>query len=389
MVTRASSSYDRTMPACPIGAEVTPTPLMAAQQPYDRCFGRPAPRPASLMTAQGLGALITITSDRMNAEDTLRSLLSTNHALDLRMVLATVDFKDKSGLEAAAKYRRSWAKSNVVSLQRMSESLHSISGVPVLVELVDMGGSCMARQLSQLAFRNYGTSGCGSRAGTCNTSTFWKNTVAFSWGLVRMASCTRYVVHVDNDIRLVTKKQQHAVPWVRRAMGVLQANESLLSVHPLRGPGACSFARRGEHRCSCRLGRDSASGGLHITRAAVLPASNSSAAACLLTYEGPHKPGVPHFSIQAFVMDLQRFQRVWPLTPSLYKRYGPYDHTASPLEAARADWLQRFEIKRGIRRDTGKVDPESIFEESAREQGLEIVYMAAAELGIEKAISRG
>ena len=331
----------------------------------------------------------------MNAEDTLRSLLSTNNALELRMVLVTVDFKDKSGSQAAAENRRSWAKSNEVSLQRMSESLHSISGAPVLVELVDMGGSCMARQLSQLAFRNYGTSGCGSRAAACNTSTFWKNTVAFSWGLARMASCARYVVHVDNDIRLVARKQQLSLPWVRRAMGVLQANESVLSVHPLRGPGACTFARRssasGEHRyrCNCRLGRDSASGGLHLTRAAVLPASNSSAAACLLTYEGPHKPGVPHFSIQAFVMDLQRFQRVWPLTPALYKSYGPYDRTASPLEAGRADWLQRFEIKRGIRRDTGKVDPESIFEENARSQGLEIVYMAATELGIEKAIFRG
>ena len=26
------------------------------------------------------------------------------------------------------------------------------------------------------------------------------------------------------------------------------------------------------------------------------------------------------------------------------------------LDAARADWLERFELRRGIRRDTGKVD---------------------------------
>lgn len=390
--------------ACAVGAEVALTPLPHGEVLHHeaRCLGRPAPRASNLAGVHGLGALITVTSDKLNAENTLRALLATDEQLALRMVLVTVDFKDKSDSAEAVAQRRAWAQSNADELKQMSQSLQKISGgASVLVELVDMASSCMSKHLSQLAFNGYGNSGCGSqRASSCNASGFWKNTVAFSWGLARLSSCVRHVVHVDNDIHLrratLHKGQQKSVAWVRRALGVLQASDSLLSVHPLRGPGACSFTSESagdSDGCSCRLGRDPNSGGLVLTRSTRLPKSSASAAACLLTYEGPHKPGVPHFSIQAFVMDLQRFQQVWPLTPSIYSRphgYGPYSRrNATSLDAARADWLERFELRRGIRRDTGKVDPESIFEENARARGLDIVYMAAAELGVSKLLTRG
>ena len=54
--------------------------------------------------------------------------------------------------------------------------------------------------------------------------------------------------------------------------------------------------------------------------------------------------------------------------------------------AAKADWLRRFEVKHGIRRWEGKVDPESMFEENALRQGLDIVYLASADLGVEKVL---
>ena len=322
--------------ACAVGAEVALTPLPHGEVLHHeaRCLGRPAPRASNLAGVHGLGALITVTSDKLNAENTLRALLATDEQLALRMVLVTVDFKDKSDSAEAAAQRRAWAQSNADELKQMSQSLQKIGGgASVLVELVDMASSCMSKHLSQLAFNGYGNSGCGSqKASSCNTSGFWKNTVAFSWGLARLSSCVRHVVHVDNDIHLrratIHKGQQKSVAWVRRALGVLQASDSLWRPSSARSRRVqLHFRSAGDSDgCGCRLGRDPNSGGLVLTRSTRLPKSSASAAACLLTYEGPHKPGVPHFSIQAFVMDLQRFQQVWPLTPSIYRGrgYGPY-----------------------------------------------------------------
>ena len=377
--------------SCPLSAEVAVTPLMAPND-QQRCFGKAAPRPGSAASASGLGALITVTSDNTNAEQTLRSLLATapDVVSKLSIVLVTIDFRDKTGSDQAVAYRKAWAESNKEKLQTMATTLQSIGGnVPVLVELVDMHGSCMGRHLSHGAFRDYAGSGCGSRVSSCNTTRMWKNTVAFSWALARMAPCARYVVHVDNDVQTRPRGRagggRGATSWIWRAVSVLQAQENLLSVHPLRGPGApCS----GPSRCQCRLGRDGNSGGLHLTRTAALAASNASAGACLLTYEGPHKPGVPHFSIQAYVMDLTRFQRVWPLAPYHFADYGPYNRNASAEDAKKAVYLRKFEVKRGIYREQGKVDPESMFEENALREGLEIVYLAAHDLGVDKVLER-
>lgn len=372
--------------ACPIAADVAATPLMLPRDPQ-RCTGLAAPRSLVAGTS-GVGALITVTADNTNAEHTLRSLLSTAPDIlaQLSMVMVTIDFRDKTGSDEAAASRKAWAEDNEARLRVMAQSLQQIGGnVPVLVELVDMRDSCMARHLSHLAFRDYAGSGCGSRVLPCNTASFWKNTVAFSWGLARLAPCVRYVVHTDNDIKLVRRgaAREQAPSWIWRSIGILRARDNLLSVHAVRGPGpACT----GSAQCHCRLGRDANSGGLHMTRSSALAASNVSRAACLLTYEGPHKPAVPHFSIQAFVMDLQRFEKVWPLAPYHYANYGPYDHNVSTALATRADWLRRFELKRGIYRNQGKVDPESIFEENAMRAGLEIVYLAAHDLGVEKAL---
>ena len=177
-----------TKPVCPVAAEVAPTPLMRG--PEQRCTGLPVPRVGSSSSADGVGALITVTSDNTNAEHTLRSLLSTapDVASRLSIVLVTIDFRDKSGSDEAAASRKAWAESKAEHLKQMAQSLQQMSGgVPVLVELVDMRGSCMGRHLSQLAFRDYASSGCGARAADCVTSGFWKNTVAFSWGLARLA----------------------------------------------------------------------------------------------------------------------------------------------------------------------------------------------------------
>jgi hypothetical protein len=404
-----------------VGAQVALTPMMAPPPGSigrERCTGLQVPRQSPLSAPHGLGALVTVTTDKLNVEQALHTIMSHNDALQLRMVLVTVDFKEKTDTEEAALTRRKWAASSALPLKQIAESVRNVSGADVLVELVDMRDSCMGRHLSRVAFRDYAGSGCGVRGAPCNTSRFWKNTVAFSWALSRMATCVQYVVHLDNDIRLSRSRVhpptqqlgtaaplQQSLPsrsvrsWVRRAVSVLQANQTLLSVHPLRGPGpSCAAQRRygassdGPANwtwCACQRKRDPASGGLHNTRSTVLPASADSQPACLLTYEGPHKPGVPHFSIQAFVMDVQRFQRVWPLTPYRYASYGPYRRDASPTDAKRADFLRHLELKRGIRRHEGRVDPESIFEENAMAAGLDIVYMAAADLGVEKQIVRG
>ena len=387
---------------CPSAADVAPTPLMRAPPTgtadRERCTGLAVPHATSSSGSGTLGALITVTNDKMNAEATLLNLMATDSAIDLREVVVTIDFKDKS--EAAAASRREWARSNTHELQRMAQAIRVASGgVPVLVELIDMN-SCMGRHLSRVAFRNYAGSGCGVGASTCSTSRMWKNTVAFSWGLARMEACVRYVVHVDNDIRLLPHRPLPGVhhrhiassfSWVGRAIGVLQASDTVLSVHPLRGRGpSCGASQHDNHesRCKCRIGRDPTSGGLYMVKATAVTMPNSSAAGCLLTYEGLHKPGVPHFSIQAFVLDLQRFNRLWPLTPYRHFNYGPYNSNGSVTDAMHARYLQRIELRRSIRRHEGHVDPESMFEENALEQGLNVVYMRASELGVEKALYR-
>ena len=48
----------------------------------------------------------------------------------------------------------------------------------------------------------------------------------------------------------------------------------------------------------------------------------------------------------------------------------------------------RLQIKRGIFRLQGKVDPESIFEENAQRAGLEIVYLASHDIGVEKVLEK-
>lgn len=389
---------------CPVAAEVAPTPIMPRAK-LRACSGWPVPLVADItVAAHGIGALLTVTANRMNSEDALRGLLQSDRALRLRTIITTVDFHDKSSTSDADHARRDWTKTNLPALNQMAASLHKLSGnVPVLVELVDMHGTCMGEYLSRVMFRGY--SGCGDEPSACHTARFWKNTIAFSWGLARAALCARYVVHVDNDIRLLVRPPTRlpqlgaanttwspsaaAVQssWVRRAVSVLQGSSSVLSVHPLRGPAhVCS---RNAQRCTCRIGRDRTSGGLHVTRVTTLLLGDVAAPACLLTYEGPHKPGVPHFSIQAFVVDLQRFQHVWPLSPSLYRSYGPYDSNSSSEQAARADRLRQHEVRRGIFRDQGHVDPESMFEENAMRAGLEIVHMMSTDLGVEKAVTRG
>eukprot|EP00966_Prymnesium_polylepis_P269080 6215817-Prymnesium_polylepis.1 len=154
----------------------------------------------------------------MNAVSCLHALMKTDPGLRLDKVFVTVDFKNKSTSTQALAARRAWAAANAAELQRMADQLHSMSQVPVLVELVDMQ-SCMGHHLSQHSFNGYGTSGCGGSAEMCRTGSMWKNTVAFAWGLARMAPCVQHVVHVDNDILLVPRPQQarRNLSWVGRA----------------------------------------------------------------------------------------------------------------------------------------------------------------------------
>lgn len=345
--------------------------------------------------ASRLGALITVTTDNLNAVECLQSLFRSDTQLRLDRVFVMVDFKNKSGSMEAVAMRRQWARKNVVSLQRMADRLNAMAQAPVLVELIDMN-SCMGKYLSINAFNGYNSTNCGSLEATCETSGLWKNTVAFAWGLARMTQCVRYAVHVDNDILL--RRSPGGVAWVSRALAVLKSNDSLLSVHPTRGTGPACNRRPGADRCDCTHNRAQQkldprwpgpatrmSGGLYFTRVERQKVGNSMA--CLLTYVGPHKPDVPHFSIQAFVLDLLRFQELLPLKPYHYVRYGPYNASASEVEALRATHLETFERKHGIFRLKGKVDPESIFEENARRAGLKIVYLAPSDLGVEKVVN--
>lgn len=376
------SSSTSTPPCCPHRAEVVATPLLdfttREQCELSQCRSKTVPRST-------LGALITITEDKLNAKDTLQKLLQGNVGLRLDMLYVAVDFRNKTLGEENDSYRRGWARSNVDTLQHMADEMQQHVQAPVMVELIDMSRSCMGHLLAETAFNGYARSGCGVQGMLCDTSTWWKNTVAFSWGMMRMAQCVRHVVHVDNDIRLAV--QPSAPSWIQRAIGVLQSREDLLSVHPLRGPGpSCGrgTAAASMPKCHCRAGRDPHSGGLTFRRSFLMPQSNFSQPTCLLTYEGPHKPDFPHFSIQAFVVDVQRFQRIWPLTPYHFENYGPYDSNKSTWTAMRADFLRLSESKRGINREAGHVDPEGLFEENARRQALDIVYISAAELGVSK-----
>ena len=79
---------------------------------------------------------------------------------------------------------------------------------------------------------------------------------------------------------------------------------------------------------------------------------------------------------------------MWPLAPYHFADYGPYNRNASAEDAKKAVYLRKFEVKRGIYREQGKVDPESMFEENALREGLEIVYLAAHDLGVDKVLER-
>ena len=187
------------MPHCPIAAQIAATPLMSPSRAEvhtanvhgggvavpgraRKCAGLPVPRLQSnalnhiSSSPSGLGALITVTADKMNALSCLKALMRTDSGLRLDSIFVTVDFKNKSEATEAVAVRREWAKANEAELQRMADSLHALAKVPVLIEVIEMH-SCMSNHLSQHTFKGYSTSKCGGGAELCTTTGMWKNTV--------------------------------------------------------------------------------------------------------------------------------------------------------------------------------------------------------------------
>ena len=172
-------------------------------------------------------------------------------------------------------------------------------------------------------------------------SHWFKNTFAYSYGLLRMRDLgVNYCVHIDDDVELLVdepfvvnvfwqrislERTTKDTTWVQQAIAGLEADPSVLSVHPLPlGPTPLGAHFSNQHdatsNCSyineiCKCDRPNANTDL-VGNA--FYAAHGAGSLCGHTIGG-YRPQASHFSFQAFVMDLRRLDALLPLPPPLHR----------------------------------------------------------------------
>lgn len=222
-----------------------------------------------------------------------------------------------------------------------------------LVETVDMS-SAFGKRLMEHAFAIAGEA--------CSTATWFKNTLAYMWGVKRLAELgVRFGVHIDDDIELLPFRDDGsrwidvvradswawvrvpravAVSWVDVALEALKADDTLLSVHPLPlGPTPLGEHESRMHDAATNCTASLSSGGCSCDRDARPGITGNAFAQPRAVYGAPHlcghtvggyRPGAFHFSCQAFVLHIPRFVSTWPL-------HSPHRDVETLIEEAAAN----------------------------------------------------
>ena len=259
------------------------------------------------------------------------------------------------------------------TLEALATRLHDVAiGAPVLVERIYMS-SCTGRLLARQAF------GCNPWLAfmdpRCWTPFFDKNTVSYLYGLLRLRACARYIVHIDPDQSIVPSvgEATAAAAWVHLAVRLLGSNPRVyaIMVSSARGRAACRLVAPAHHnssdgvaahghghgttRCVCHNGNE------------ITPQYNGHSNPAYFKVVGAHALHVPpshekqwdhrvrhqyvcgevvaghvgpHFSCQAFVVDIERMATaLWPLpirwnSADLTMPGGPLGHIEALLERA-------------------------------------------------------
>ena len=291
----------------------TPGPLSASCWVVDR---RPVKR--------SFGTLIMTTSDDLNVVK--RALRNTLPGGTPDAVLVTIDFKNKS--VAAEAMRVGWVVSNGAKLQAMADELRQLclGQAVVMVAAINVrttttNKALFAEQPACEGFKEV------NGAGACRPSRMWRNTFAYTWGLERLRRCTRYGLHVDSDVGISKHKPSKGrTSWVQLAMDALEQRPDALSINPLqgastrRGVGApyCTVPEGGE--CLCQRTRADNSTwrfmSMSVHRPKVITLEGGQRCGFYLqaskAYTGYKQPFY-HVSLQAFLMDLERWQELLPL----------------------------------------------------------------------------
>lgn len=267
-----------------------------------------------------MGWLVTITwsEDGAPVEETAqRTIVRLAHWNRPDVLLVTIDSEDKARV----------VPDHAVASVRAAVPEGS------LVDAVD-SASAFGRRLMEDAFAAAGK--------TCPSSTWFKNTIAYMWGVKRLAELgMRFGVHIDDDIELwplrddgsrwidvvsldswawVRVPRAVSVSWIDVALEALEADDTLLSVHPLPlGPTPLGEHESRMHDAATNC---TVSGGCSCDRPSRAGLTGNAFAEPRAVYGAPHlcghtvggyRLGAPHFSCQAFVLNIPRFMATWPL----------------------------------------------------------------------------
>ena len=135
-----------------------------------------------------------------------------------------------------------------------------------------------------------------------------------------MGQCVRNIVHLDDDIVLKPSKMHHNPKlWVDVALDVLKRNPTALSVHPHFEEKEEKCGLRNDSnppRCAC-ANEDPSVAGFGVPSVSVpvqkaVKVSTRNGSTCGYNLAGTFKH-TQHFSCQAFVVDVDRFGKLWPL----------------------------------------------------------------------------
>ena len=140
----------------------------------------------------------------------------------------------------------------------------------------------------------------------------------YNWGVARMGSCVEYIVHVDEDFRVVMHSSSASggslelrrSSWVEDTIEIMQQDSTIASVHPQRKGPDCRWDQSTDS-CVCAsktLGNGSWQR-YHFDGPLKVRMRGKSACAHLVT---GHLRGLQHFSAQLFVAHAERFLSIWP-----------------------------------------------------------------------------
>ena len=150
----------------------------------------------------------------------------------------------------------------------------------------------------------------------------FKNALAYAWGLVRLSTCVRFAVHLDDDIRLLAAESgihnaTQSMGWDRAAVTLLLQQPDAYSVGPMMYDSIplpiCNVTPT-PLSCQCSAWRDR-----KHRMGRVEPASMPGAAvrtACTFTLHSRYTGQQNVISLQALVFDLPRTLRLLPLIPT-------------------------------------------------------------------------